>query len=1298
MARIVEDVAQLSENIGPRPAGTEEEQQVALYIADELQKGAGFSTVIEDFNCLSSATIVRTICFAVGFVAALLPLFLPVIAVPAFILGIAAAVIYVLEITGKEIISRFFHTGVSQNVVAKYVPAGTQESPRSRKIILVANYDSDKEDKKFQTPLAKYMGKIRLAVLIGLAAAPVVLLIKTVFFLNAVGGIVIFFNILTVICLILMALPLVDVIVRKISSYNQGANNNAAGIGVLLETARTIGNGLTDESELDALASEEGTVIHGEEAARSAGVMPEGVEVEYETSQRNLSPEESLAAAKAAIAALTGKPVADKVPVTDISSRLVKVGEPADAASASVHFEVDENVGKQPIRSAKSSRPTSRTFVYKDEPETSSEKTSDSKEEVVEQKAQSPAEKVAAEAAAVAAAEAAAKAAKAATAVTPTPQASQVAPTASFTRETPEALRSGQTGSSTKVDKTPAWARSAQAKAHANRPELEINKKVSRSRFADTVAAQLTDASLAASGAINQLTGGAIEAPVSIADSAPGQTGDVSRETVQPEKPMTELEARLAALHSEIAATEAPHLSDEAKAAFERMGEPEQQKEKGMQPAQVDEVSDLGVEGAALNVAPVKPVPEPEPKPKQANLGSTAPIEPVSVAQSGKEITPPVVVSVTDIAKEEDHNLAQAPSTSAAAASTARSGSAKSLGAVTKKASDTQKPERVTVEVTPVSSGNKEEASTTGKTQAIAPIDVSALLNKDQEKTPETQKASGKPKAADVPVTKRASDTQKPEVQKTSVLPSASVDQAASVQTKSDQQKQLSNRPVPLVQDKAPQNVAKASPSQERVQVPASEAASIASPIIGMDSIATLQSEAIPRVDIDTLQPAQQAERQVIVLPDVVSAPNASLDEGKQRAPMAEGNESTRSGTKALLSNMLPRISENGVPVHEESSNVDTFGLNLPSLGDSGEVEHNTVSPTGSFSTVGGTGAFAPVGDELVADVAPEDMYVDDADDSAYDQEYTQTGAFAGPGYVDMPKSRAGRLFGRFRSKKKKDQVEPSMREWINADDNYEARSVGKARGNWESFREDDASVDAPVDKGQFVDVDYSDDSFDNPRGWSGGAFSLKRLRKGKADAEESLENYGEEFYEEYAEDFDADYITTSSAENYSKAASVNQEFRKLNNFRYPGLDTEVWFVALGAENAAHSGMQAFMDEHADELKGSIIINLEALGAGRLTFIEREGFLKPKAVSSRMKRFLRAASEKTGISFSTATMDSRDTTAQYAMSRGHQAMTIMGMEQGQAAHYGSKDDTIDNIDEQTLEANAAFVMAILKSM
>ena len=38
-------------------------------------------------------------------------------------------------------------------------------------------------------------------------------------------------------------------------------------------------------------------------------------------------------------------------------------------------------------------------------------------------------------------------------------------------------------------------------------------------------------------------------------------------------------------------------------------------------------------------------------------------------------------------------------------------------------------------------------------------------------------------------------------------------------------------------------------------------------------------------------------------------APHANTAEGsKQRAPMAETNENTKAGSKALLSNMLPRI------------------------------------------------------------------------------------------------------------------------------------------------------------------------------------------------------------------------------------------------------------------------------------------------------------------------------------------------------------------------------------------------------
>ena len=57
---------------------------------------------------------------------------------------------------------------------------------------------------------------------------------------------------------------------------------------------------------------------------------------------------------------------------------------------------------------------------------------------------------------------------------------------------------------------------------------------------------------------------------------------------------------------------------------------------------------------------------------------------------------------------------------------------------------------------------------------------------------------------------------------------------------------------------------------------------------------------------------------------------------------------------------------------------------------------------------------------------------------------------------VDIPASRAGGIFGRFRNKKRND-LQETPQEWLDVDDNFEARAVGKARGGWESFREDAA-------------------------------------------------------------------------------------------------------------------------------------------------------------------------------------------------------------------------------------------------
>lgn len=44
MAELNEHVAYLSQEIGPRPAGTEEEQRAALYISEQFSAEAGLTT------------------------------------------------------------------------------------------------------------------------------------------------------------------------------------------------------------------------------------------------------------------------------------------------------------------------------------------------------------------------------------------------------------------------------------------------------------------------------------------------------------------------------------------------------------------------------------------------------------------------------------------------------------------------------------------------------------------------------------------------------------------------------------------------------------------------------------------------------------------------------------------------------------------------------------------------------------------------------------------------------------------------------------------------------------------------------------------------------------------------------------------------------------------------------------------------------------------------------------------------------------------------------------------------------
>ncbi len=309
----------LSKVIGPRPAGTEEEQQAALYITEQFQKEAGFSANIEEFKQSTRPDLSAAILSTVAVVLTLVSMLLPMVMIPVFIVNAILAVVFVVEAMGHPLLSHALARGASQNVIAKYQPNVEDEGASrsvTRKLIVVAHYDSG----HVVPPLVKRLDSMKIS--FNLISAYVVVALAVLVFIRIFvaiigGGVLVILNILSVIAMLLGLLPVIKFFLQNNAPYNEGANNNATGVAALIELASRISNGSVSEADLSGYADE--VVIHGAQAAESEGLVPEGASLVYEAAETEVpagslqSEEERLLAAKAAVAALTGRPVENRV-------------------------------------------------------------------------------------------------------------------------------------------------------------------------------------------------------------------------------------------------------------------------------------------------------------------------------------------------------------------------------------------------------------------------------------------------------------------------------------------------------------------------------------------------------------------------------------------------------------------------------------------------------------------------------------------------------------------------------------------------------------------------------------------------------------------------------------------------------------------------------------------------------------------------------------------------------------------------------------------------------------------------
>lgn len=1256
MTEVLEYAARLSQVIGARPGGTEEEQQ-ASFIIEETLKSNGLETSVEEFNCNPNYELPRIICCIVSIVLAVLAIFLPLVLVPAIIVCAIMAALYVMEVVGISPLNNMAKRGISQNVVAKYFPGelglssestgslspapdaidvdatseevaaaeagrrtrtraqGRQKGSRKRKIIVLARYDSGKVCRELNPPIFGMLTIIRWVEMVAMVLIPVLILLRTV--TNAEGGVLVFWNVLIAVGAVCAFLPVLAYILHQTAPFTDGANNNASGVAVMMEVARRIAEGAR-EPGLPAAAEEaqltEGDgglvpIMHGEEAARESGMLPVDTDLVYHEAAEGVDPE-SVVPGEAA--------QAERL----VSEGVIPATRPAGLVGVAV---AGSSEGVPGVTDASAAVLSS----------------------------------------------AAAGAIPAAPPILERPDEEDP--------NVPEWFRKG--------------IKAAKANAEATGHTQEAN--IHRSRFADAL-----DAAAAASANSIQEFEAREADKARAASEGSGRTAsgiDEERLRQMRESIMNSnvaAKAEVAAVAAEIAASEA----EAAKQAADEAAAREKAKASAAELSPEDAVSKAG-NTLQADVA--------------AAIGAQQAEQAAAAAQAVEEVAEQAAVA--------DRTISYIPVAA-----------------------------EIPAEISASEIADVSVVDTVGKSAADILEEASAIASDG-----DTKAAEGNRKKRSI------------------ALPSL---------TGAIEGAKVKHQDAPLADD------------AEREDGEKREALKVAGRRV-RSSLTSLPSTDLPPKGTPGAPGATNASDGADAkgastkgagrAADSVSATVVASREGSTTSFLAaaekEDAKAALSSLDAPVSAPLPKLSG------DASASEESAGSSV------------SVSSVGAFAVASSTSQFQPVGDELIADVVEDDIIIHDADDSDYTENITRTGAMAGPGYVEMPKSRASRLRNIFSRKKKRENDSLSFSEAVGIDEGFDAREVGAARGGWESFQNESADYDAggnPVGnqdrssaqapaKRSHVDEystnsrslrnrseDWGGDAWDDD--WNGGAFSTLRDRIAGGDGGNAGDGDGrgsgtgrsgrgsqarsgrngsrasrgagsagrrssrddaprtqrrrnpdellgdvaderaigaEDMLEEREQirSFRTGSAPLASFEEvaaYASAFSTNLaddpsltgEVDLTQEPQQQGFQTEVWFVALGAELADNAGIKAFISQHSDDLRGSVIVDLDAMGAGTLSLIDEEGVIRRVKASSRMKRYVTKAGTSLGLHINSTKMVWRESAAYYTNRKGLQTIHVAGMKDGKPAYLGEAADKFENLSEEKLLENTAFVLELLNTI
>ena len=145
-------------------------------------------------------------------------------------------------------------------------------------------------------------------------------------------------------------------------------------------------------------------------------------------------------------------------------------------------------------------------------------------------------------------------------------------------------------------------------------------------------------------------------------------------------------------------------------------------------------------------------------------------------------------------------------------------------------------------------------------------------------------------------------------------------------------------------------------------------------------------------------------------------------------------------------------------------------------------------------------------------------------------------------------------------------------------------------------------------------------------------------------------------------------------------------------------LGHDIWFVATGASVHGGAGMQAFLDEHRDKLRGVFLINLECVGAGETSVVMREGTSRPLKGDRRISGLLNQVSADFHTPFSSVDMPFVETDATVAMGLSLRSITVAGVDPAgpRFACAYCEEDAPYQVDPQKVETVANVVTEVIR--